>query len=103
MFVCFQGRTIARVVLSLSEHPDRRIRMTWEHLYVALSRIRKKDDIRLLLKLGNRSTMNYISKLNKNKAIDEFFKGYSFHNQVVALWDPILVATAAGFLNSNNN
>ena len=93
----FQGRTIPKVILSLSEHPDHRVRMTWEHLYVALSRIRKKDDMRLLLRLGDRSSMKYISSLHKNKTIECFFKGYSLSNHKGVKWNPMLAASAAGF------
>ena len=71
--------------------------MTWEHLYVALSRIRKKDDMRLLLRLGDRSTMRYISNLHKNKAIDSFFKGYSCNSTEAVSWNPDMAAKAAGF------
>ena len=86
-----------KVILSLSEHPDHRIRMTWEHLYVALSRVRQKNDIRLLLRLGDRSTMKYITNLHKNKKIDSFFKGYLYDNQGAVSWEPLLAASAAGF------
>ena len=71
--------------------------MTWEHLYVALSRIRKKDDMRLLLRLGDRSSMKYISSLRKNKTIECFFKGYSLSNHKGVKWDPKMAASAAGF------
>ena len=72
-----QGRTIRKVILAISEHPNNFIRMKWEGLYVALSRVKFSDDIRLLLRLGDRSTMTYISKLKKNAHIKSFFKGYT--------------------------
>jgi len=50
--------------------------MTWESLYVALSRVRRKDHIRLLLKHGDRSTMNYIGDMKKHPLVKSFFKGY---------------------------
>ena len=43
---------------------------------MALSRVKFKNDIRLLLKSGDRSTMNYISTLTKNERIQNFFDGY---------------------------
>ena len=49
-----QGRTIRKVILAISEHPNNFIRMKWEGLYVALSRVKFSDDIRLLLRLGDR-------------------------------------------------
>ena len=60
----------------MSEHPDHFRRIKWEGLYVALSRVKFKDDIRLLLRNGDRSTMAYIEKLKKNKMVKSFFKGY---------------------------
>jgi len=50
--------------------------MTWESLYVALSRVRRKDHIRLLLKHGDRSTMDYIRNMKKHPLVKSFFKGY---------------------------
>ena len=47
-----------------------------EGLYVSLSRVKFKNDIRLLLKDGDRSTMNYISDLTKNESVQAFFDGY---------------------------
>ena len=60
-----KGRTIQKVILSISEHPFQFTRVRWEGLYVALSRVRKKDDIRLLLRFNDRSTMDYIINLEK--------------------------------------
>jgi len=50
--------------------------MTWEGLYVALSRVEYRDHIRLAIKRNDRSTMHYISKLSKNKYTEWFFRGY---------------------------
>ena len=73
---CEKGKTIKKVILSLSLHPERFLRIRWEGLYVALSRVKFKDDIRLLLRNGDRSTMAYIEELEKNKLVKSFFKGY---------------------------
>ena len=72
----YKGRTIQKVILSISEHPFQFTRLKWEGLYVALSRVRKKDDIRLLLRFNDRSTMNYIINLEKNHFVKCFFDGY---------------------------
>ena len=64
---------------------------------MALSRIRKKNDMRLLLKLRDRSTMEYISKLKKNQTVHNFFKGYQHNSQAPVLWNSNLAALAAGF------
>ena len=71
-----QGRTIPKVITSLSEHPFSFTRLTWEGLYVALSRVRQKDDIRLLLRFEDETTLEYIGGLRKNKFVKSFFKGY---------------------------
>ena len=65
-----KGRNIRKVILSISEHPNHFIRMKWEGLYVALSQVRFRNDVRLLLKCGDRSTMDYIIHLNKNAFIN---------------------------------
>ena len=43
---------------------------------MALSRVKFRGDIRLLLKGGDRSTMDYIEKLAKNARVQSFFDGY---------------------------
>ena len=67
---------IAHIILSLSEHPNSFTRISWEGLYVALSRVKFKGDVRLLLKGGDRSTMDYIENLAKNARVQTFFNGY---------------------------
>ena len=43
---------------------------------MALSRVKFRGDIRLLLKGGDRSTMDYIENLAKNARVQSFFDGY---------------------------
>ena len=43
---------------------------------MALSRVKFRGDIYLLLKGGDRSTMDYIENLAKNARIQTFFDGY---------------------------
>ncbi len=69
------------MILSISEHPQAYIRIKWEGLYVALSRVRFSEDIRLLVRLGDRSTMRYISNLKKNGLVKSYFRGYQPCNQ----------------------
>ncbi|KAL7526878.1 hypothetical protein ACHAXR_001689 [Thalassiosira sp. AJA248-18] len=100
-----QGRTIRRVVLSISEHPERFNRIKWEGLYVALSRVKLRDHIRLLLRGGDRSTMDYISQLKKNNYTHCFFQGYKAENgnsgqYQPMYWDPLQASDAAGFLQN---
>ena len=72
--------------------------MSWEHLYVALSRVRIRDDIRLLLKLNDRTTMSYVKGLSKNNDIKNFFKGYNYPEGVQTepiLWNEEMASNAA--------
>ena len=72
-----QGRTIRRLILSLSEHPCAVLRLSWEALYVALSRVRRKDDIRILLGKGqDRGALGYVSQLKKDRNVDYYFRGF---------------------------
>ena len=81
--------------------------------YVALSRVRLKEDIRLLLLWGSdRSKMPYIAHLEKNSFIKSYFRGYRFldvykgkgkenEGQVMLpmRWDDRKAAIDAGFIN----
>ena len=98
---------------SISEHPFRLIRMTWEGLYVALSRVKFRNDIRLLLRNGDRSTFEYIFGLKRNKEIQSFFDGYKPHplgdhldtNHACSMqmkWDGRQAAINAGYLIQNS-
>jgi hypothetical protein len=50
--------------------------MKWEGLYVALSRVKRRDHIRLLVKRGDWRTVSYVSQLEKCEYTDCFFRGY---------------------------
>lgn len=72
-----QGRTIRRLILSLSAHPMFTLRLTWESLYVAMSRVRRRDDIRILLKDGEtRENLAYVSDLEKDHYVGYYFSGF---------------------------
>lgn len=78
--------------------------MSWEHLYVALSRVRVRDDIRILLKLNDRTTMSYVKGLTKNRDIKNFFQGYNYPQGVQTepiLWDETRASAAAGLRTQN--
>jgi len=75
-----QGRTIRRLIIFVKQHPIPLLKMSWEGLYVALSRVKYRDHIRLAI---NRDTlekekeaMEYMVKLKKNKYTDSFFRGF---------------------------
>ena len=76
MYPFYQGRTIRRLIIFISQHPVGLLKMTWEGLYVALSRVKYRDHIRLAIKRNDRSTMQYISNLEKDKYTRLFFLGY---------------------------
>ena len=91
-----QGRTIRRLILSLSCHPCGTLRLTWEALYVALSRVRRRDDIRILLMRGkDRKDLDYVSDLKKDKNVRYYFGGFRNEDDgTPPRWDRDLALTA---------
>ena len=71
--------------------------------------MRLKDDVRLLLRNGDRSSMDYIRELKKNRFIKSFFKGYvtvsateevsrgNVEGSALMKWDPHRASKAAGY------
>ena len=101
MYAFIQGRTIRRLIIFISQHPVGLLRMTWEGLYVALSRVKYRDHIRLAIKRNNRGTVEYISNLSKNKYTAWFFRGYGragdVRDGVERSWNRALARKAAMF------
>jgi hypothetical protein len=94
-----QGRTTHNIIVSLSEHPCPFLRFKWEQVYVVLSRVRHHLGMTLLLLMGNRATLNYITNLEKDPLTAAYFKGFSdLSSSVVSYWDSDLAAKAAGFV-----
>ena len=68
-----------------------------------------KDDVRLLLRNGDRSSMGYIKELKKNRLIKSFFEGYvtvsatgdvargNVEGSTLMKWDPHRAFQAAGY------
>ena len=97
-----QGRTINKLIASLSKHPSKFLRLRWEQLYVILSRIPHRNEMRLLLQMGNRNTLQYISELEKDPYTTYYFAGFPREsNSELVYWDPTLAARAAGFLEKD--
>ena len=75
-----QGRTIENVILALSKKPLSVCNMGLKELYVALSRVRTKDSIRLLLTgdsyLQKFESMSYIDTLRGDPTVSAFFAGF---------------------------
>ena len=61
---------------------------------MALSRVKFKGDIRLLLKSEDRSTMDYIENLAKNARVQSFFDGYE--GDMPMTWNEQRAAESAG-------
>ena len=67
-----QGRTIAKIILSLLEHRNSFTQISWEGLYVALSRVKLRGDICLLLKGGTDprwTTLKTLPKCTRPKLV----------------------------------
>jgi len=97
-----QGRTIRRLIIFVSPHPVQLLRMSWEGLYVALSRVKYRDHIRLAVDRstleGEKKAMEYMAKLQKNKYTDSFFCGFEQSVDGRArIWKRNLALKAAGF------
>ena len=101
MIPFYQGRTIRRLIIFISQHPVGLLRMTWEGLYVALSRVKYRDHIRLAIKRNDRCTMQYISNLEKDKYTRLFFLGYGPESEgdhgMERGWDRTRARNAANF------
>ena len=61
---------------------------------MALSRVKFRGDICLLLKGGDRSTMDYIENLAKNARVQSFFDGYV--GNMPMTWNEERAAESAG-------
>ena len=80
-----QGRTIEKVILCLSKRNMHRLNPTYAALYVALSRVKCKKDIRLFLHHGlsgkpDIEDLLFIDILKPDKSINAFFEGYKYDN-----------------------
>ena len=69
-----QGRTIDKVVVCLSQKSNKIMDMNRNSIFVALSRVQKRDDLRLLIhdEQDKRKELQYISQLE----IDQFYFDY---------------------------
>jgi hypothetical protein len=76
-----QGQTIKRVIVALSDRRGRKCQMNYESVYVANSRVKENDHLRLLLSgstpASQWQSVEYISTLRPQKSVKAFFSGYS--------------------------
>jgi hypothetical protein len=75
-----EGRTMEKVILALSHRHGDHCDMSYAAIYVALSRVRKKDDIRLLLSGATPSqqwaSVQYINNLKPDASVAAFLAGF---------------------------
>ena len=73
-----QGRTINKVVVDLTKHPDGRLKLKFASVYVALSRIKHRADIRLIQHQGmtREQSYGYITQLKPHPDVVAFYNGF---------------------------
>ena len=82
-----QGRTLPRVILSLSHRRMQQCQLSYAAIYVALSRVKESNNIRLLVhdKNGTKlENIQYITALKPCPSIKAFFEGFKLKNKA---WD----------------
>ena len=77
-----QGQILDRVIVALSERKQKLSTFQYACLYVALSRVRLRKHLRIILKKDSNQareweSLIYISNLKPIKSIKAFFAGYS--------------------------
>ena len=87
-----QGMTLRRVILALSHRPTSVTNLTYEALYVSFSRVRSKDDIRIIVtEPGSYESLAYLLQLKPDPSIVAFFSGYDSNG----IWQRKLALNAA--------
>ena len=89
-----EGRTLEKVILAISNHDIKKCNFSYKSLYVAFSRVRKSEDIRLLLS-GKTKPMKweslvYITKMKSSvmgKHVLKGFNGKKNHQWQTDQWD----------------
>jgi hypothetical protein len=91
-----QGRTLSHVIIALSRRSNRDdktyiLDMSYESVYVAMTRVEKASNIRLLLHGNNNNSrinsMLYLTELAPNPNVKAFFAGYVRNDDGVLVWD----------------
>ena len=92
-----QGQTIDRLILCLSERKEHRVQMDWSSLYVALSRVKCRNSLRILTKNLYRfstrdpscpectSTLQYMKSFKAKVEVGIYFRG--FRHSKGSSWD----------------
>ena len=75
-----QGQTLNRVIIALSYNPNKGCNFSYQQLHVALSRVRRRDHIRLLLvgdyEYEKWESLLYVMDLHRDPSIQYFFDGF---------------------------
>ena len=94
------------MIIFASQHPIPLLRMSWEGLYVALSRVKYREHIRMAIRKDDpeRYSLEYMVRLRKNKYTDSFFQGYKpihadgmENKSQLMVWNRSKAWEAAGF------
>ena len=103
-----QGRTIHRVIIDLTSHPTKISQMKFAAIFVAMSRVQKKEHIRLLHHRQNGKKFNpfqaysYITQLKPDDNVMSFYAGFIDTDPDTsnkgALWSP---QAALAFLSTH--
>jgi len=85
-----QGRTIKRVVIDLMYHPNGRIRLKFAAIFVALSRVKCKEDLRLLHRPKKKltSAYGYITEMRQHADVTAFYNGFTGNEGEGLRWCP---------------
>jgi hypothetical protein len=87
-----QGRTLRRIVIDLTSHPTgSKAQMEFAAVFVAMSRVRCKDHIRLVphKSFTNTDGYLYLEDLKPNIHVNAFYHGFHFdENTYHSPWDP---------------
>ena len=88
-----QGRTLSKVILSLSYNPASQCDLSYAQIYVALSRVRCGDDIRLLLtgetEKDKWESISYLTNLQPDTALRAWFDGFNQSKSNQKEWQSI--------------
>ena len=71
-----QGRTIPKVILAISKREGHGCGLNYRSIYVAFSRVKDRNDIRLLLIDHDRSSLQYLTKLKADPCNLAFVEGF---------------------------
>ena len=93
-----QGRTIERVVLDLTSHPYNVCQLEFASIFVAMSRVKKMDHIRLIthqqqgVEFDPQEAYSYITELKPSKDVMAFYHGYENQGDSTdgICWNPAL-------------